>query len=321
MALGLLFVFNSYLIFWRDWPGVLELFGQFGWFGLEPPRTALSDSATTLGWIQLLIYLVPLIGIVAYVIWTRARTLHEESEIMSAFAAYIVRAAFWSVLLVGLADMMISFLRVEGLLPAVVGETLAKDLGRSSFRGSTVHYPLIGLSLLIAFFTRSLGFTWLALLIVVAELQIVIARFIFSYEQAFMADLVRFWYAALFLFASAYTLVHEGHVRVDILYTGFSERGKAWTNSIGSVILGVSLCWVILIMGMWNPTNVITGPLLNFEVTQAGFGLYVKYFMAGFLLVYALSMLVQFTSYFLSSVAVLIHEPGAHVEAEHFAEV
>ena len=61
---------------------------------------------------------------------------------------------------------------------------------------------------------------------VAAELLIVISRFIFSYEQAFMADLVRFWYGALFLFASAYTLLEEGHVRVDVLYAAFKDRNN-----------------------------------------------------------------------------------------------
>jgi len=61
--------------------------------------------------------------------------------------------------------------------------------------------------MVIGLFTRTLGFQWLALLIVIAELAIVFTRFIFSYEQAFMGDLVRFWYAALFLFASAHTLL------------------------------------------------------------------------------------------------------------------
>ena len=71
---------------------------------------------------------------------------------------------------------------------------------------------------------KTLGFPWLALLIVVAELAIVITRFVFSYEQAFMGDLVRFWYAALFLFASAYTLYEEGHVRVDVFYAGMQRH-------------------------------------------------------------------------------------------------
>jgi len=42
-----------------------------------------------------------------------------------------------------------------------------------------------------------------------------------------MSDLVRFWYGGLFLFASYYTLMKEGHVRVDVLYTNFSGKNKA----------------------------------------------------------------------------------------------
>jgi TRAP-type mannitol/chloroaromatic compound transport system permease small subunit len=122
---------------------------------------------------------------------------------------------------------------------------------------------------------------------------------------------VRFWYAALFLFASAYTLIEEGHVRVDILYTGMSERKKAWSNVIGSMLLGVPLCWVIMVSGMWEKSNLINAPLLSFEVTQSGYGLYVKYLMAGFLLVYALTMLMQFLGYTLRNAAVLAGDPDA----------
>ena len=96
-----------------------------------------------------------------------------------------------------------------------------------------MHYPLILVSLVIAYFVRALGFVWLALLVVLAEFQIVIVRFIFSYEQAFLGDLVRFWYAALFLFASAYTLIEEGHVRVDVLYAGFSRAAKPGPTPLG----------------------------------------------------------------------------------------
>ena len=98
----------------------------------------------------------------------------------------------------------------------------------------------------IAAFTRTLGFVWLSLLIVVAELAIVITRFVFSYEQAFMGDLVRFWYGALFLFASAYTLLEEGHVRVDVFYTNFAAKKKGLVNAFGSILLGLSFSWTII---------------------------------------------------------------------------
>ena len=175
-------------------------------------------------------------------------------------------------------------------------------------------------AMVVAIFARSLGFTWLALLIVIAELLIVILRFIYSYEQTFLGDLVRFWYAGLFLFASAYTLIQEGHVRVDILFTSFSVRGKAWSNVIGTMLFGIPVCWIILTRGLWTKTSSINAPLLSFEVTQSGFGMYVKYLMAGFLLVYALSMLIQFCGYFLGNAGVLLKDgdaPAAGPSGQH----
>lgn len=314
-AVGVLFVLNNFLIFWHGWPGVLELAAHYGLFGLEPDGELAGD-AVSLGWMQLLLTAAPLAALAYWVLRTPHRSMQRDANALSAAAAYLVRSAFWAVVLIGIADGTISFLRVEGMLPDLFGHDLAEQLSRARFRGLTVHYPLLALAFLIGAFTRSLGFTWLAILIVVAEFQIVISRFVFSYEQAFMGDLVRFWYAALFLFASAYTLMEEGHVRVDILYNGFSERAKAWSNAVGTLVLGVPVCWVILTRGMWGKSNLINAPLLNYEVTQSGYGMYVKYLMAGFLLVYALSMLIQFWAFFLENVGSLLHDPESEAEAE-----
>ena len=194
---------------------------------------------------------------------------------------------------------------MEGFLEVFAGEWLTQQLGRPIFRGSYVHYPLIIASLFIAARFRSISFSWLAIMCVMSEFLIVVTRFVFSYEQAYMGDLVRFWYAALFLFASASTLVEEGHVRVDVLYAGFSRRKKALFDGLGSVLLGIPICWVILMHGMGGRGNSINSPLLSFEVTQSGYGMYVKYLMAGFLVIFAVSMLVQFVSYLLFNIAQL----------------
>lgn len=304
------FLFNNYLNFWQDLPGISPIFGG----------DARGDGSIVQSWAQLGIYVGAMAAAYLYVLRTRERTLREDSKRISDINAYIIRAAFWAVLIVGLTDAVISFLRVEDLLDAVVGSDLASDLGRSQFRGPYVHMPLIALSIVLAAFTRTLGFTWLALMVVVAELLIVVGRFIFSYEQAFMADLVRFWYAALFLFASAYTLLEEGHVRVDVFYAGFKTKTKGFVNAVGSIALGMSLCWVIMIIGMSGKSNVINSPLLAYETTQAGFGLYVKYLMAVFLAVFAATMLIQFVSYLMAAVADYREEPGGRdhdVQATH----
>lgn len=289
LAMLAVFLINNHLTLVAQWPGIAPAFS--------------AEPAPGLSWLQLSFYLVGIVGAVSFSLMTKSRTLRADSALVTRFNTYLIRAAFWIVLFIGLADMAISFLRVEGLLIAVVGDELTTQLGRSQFRGPYVHVPLMFLGLIVAAFTRTLGFPWLALLIVCAELSIVITRFVFSYEQAFMGDLVRFWYAALFLFASAYTLLHEGHVRVDVFYAGFSSRIKGLVNALGSIFLGMSVCWVILIVGMGGRSAIINSPMVNFEISQSGFGMYTKYLMAVFLAVFAITMLIQFVSYLLQAVA------------------
>ncbi|MEP2942183.1 MAG: TRAP transporter small permease subunit [Hyphomicrobiales bacterium] len=285
-ALMVAYIINVVLTFWVGLPGVGQL---FGW------DTNGSGSSTASAF-QLALYVAAGLLAVFFVLKTSARGLKSDAQLMSDFNAAFIRAAFWVVFLVGLADGAISFLRVEDLLGAMVGDDLASNLGRSEYRGLYVHMPIVILGTVIAAFTRTLGFMWLALLVVLAELIIVFSRFVFSYEQAFMADLVRFWYGALFLFASAYTLLDDGHVRVDLLYASMRRQAKGRVNGWGAILLGIPLCWTILWVGMWSKTSVIVTPILVFEVTQSGFGMYVKYFMAGFLGVFAISMMMQFIS-------------------------
>ncbi|SEQ72611.1 TRAP-type mannitol/chloroaromatic compound transport system, small permease component [Loktanella sp. DSM 29012] len=286
------YMVNVVLNFWFDFPGVTA--------GLENP----------LSLVQVAVFAVLAAVAVLYVLRSPDVSLRADAARISDFNRFLVRAAFWVVLLVGIGDSILSFLRVQGFLDGIVGDDLASNLARADFRGVYLHVPLIILGIVIGAVTRGLGFTWLTLMVVIAELAIVFSRFVFSYEQAFLSDLVRFWYGALFLFASAYTLLEDGHVRVDLFYASMRRETKGRVNSVGAVIMGMTLCWTILIVGFGTASSVIVGPILVFEVTQAGFGLYVKYFMAGFLAVFAITMMVQFVAQFMDSIADKRGEPG-----------
>ena len=316
VTITFVFLLNVYLTYWLKWPSMLEYFSQLQWFGLEAPRNALTEEAMQLGWWQTLSYIAAVMVVASFIALTPNRHLRADAQTLSALARYIIRAAFWAVFLVGLVDMVISFLRVEELLHYFVSKEAIDSIGRPLERGANIHYPIMGVAMIIALFTRSLGFTWLALLVVIAEFKIVILSFIFSYEQAFMGDLVRFWYAALFLFASSHTLVADGHVRVDVLYAGFTKKTKAWSNTFGLLLLGIPLCWIILTMGMWGKGNSINSPLISFEISQSGYGLYVKYMMVGYLVIFSVSMMVQFCSYLLSNIADLRDEPELESPAQ-----
>jgi TRAP-type mannitol/chloroaromatic compound transport system permease small subunit len=289
------FLINSILTFWFDFPGA---------------TSALSGGGIG-AFVQVAVYA----GAVALAIWSVLRSpgtsLRAEAARITAINTFLIRAAFWVVLLVGLGDAIVSFMRVNSMLENAVGAELAGNLGRAEYRGLYFHAPLVVLGIVIAAFTRSLGFVWLTLLVVMAELLIVFSRFVFSYEQAFMADLVRFWYGALFLFASAYTLYEDGHVRVDLLYASMRREAQGRVNAWGAVLLGMLLSWTILIIGFGSSSSIIVGPILVFEVTQSGFGMYVKYFMAAFLGIFAVTMMVQFVAQFFESIADKRGEPGA----------
>ena len=231
-------------------------------------------------------------------------SLSWDAEILHNFNLYFIRSCFWTVLLIGTIDVIIAFMRVEDISNMIFDDELVRALKKPSFVCTYIHIPLMVVSFFIGYFSKTLGFTWLALMIVCAELMIVITRFVFSYEQSFMGDLVRYWYAALFLFASAYTLFEEGHVRVDVFYANLKEKTKSFVNAIGSIFLGISTCLAILFVGLNGKQSIINSPILNFEITQTGsVGMFVKYQLAAFLGIFATSMLIQFVSYYFSSLS------------------
>jgi len=302
LAITFVFLVNNILTVWFDWPGIKKLYSHYELFGFKKLNKPLEVSQLTSSYIQLFLYLISIIVVIFYVLKTYSQNLEKDSKILNSLSAYIIRSAFWAVFLLGIVDLIISFMAVERLLEPIFNEKIKFKLISPQFRITFIHFPIILASFIIGYFTRTVGFIWLAVLVVCSEFSVVLSRFIFSYEQAFQGDLVRFWYAALFLFASAYALIYEGHVRVDVLYTGFNEKQKAWTNSIGSFLLGIPLCLIVIFLGMDGKASIINGPVIAFEVTQQGSnGLYLLYLMAVYLAVFAVSMLIQFTSYFMGS--------------------
>ncbi len=293
------FLIENYLVHWREQAGAMGfLQGQ------------------TDGLLSASLYVVAAVLTVVMVLRSRNEPLRPDSARIEALTNYLVRACFFAVLFVGLGDTAVSWLRAEGLHRVLFSDELATQLGQTRFRGPMVHVPLMILGFVVAAFTRTLGFFWLALLVVLVQLLMVIGRFIFAYEQPFMADLVRMWYAALFLFASAYTLATDGHVRVDVFYSSMSHRARALVNGIGSVVLGMTMCWTILILGTATSASTLIGPFLRFEQGQQTYGMMTKYTLAVFLGVFAVSMLFQFAAYTLAAAANWRDEFDPNAESE-----
>jgi len=62
------------------------------------------------------------------------------------------------------------------------------------------------------------------------------------------------------------------------------------------------LCALTIFIGLQGKTSIINAPVLSVEVTQQGVsGMYVKYLLAVFLAIFAITMIFQFASVVLSN--------------------
>ncbi len=88
--------------------------------------------------------------------------------------------------------------------------------------------------------------SWLALAIVVLMAINVLLRYLFSYGSVWAQELEWHLLSPLILFGMSYALLHGEHVRVDVLYTNFSERNKLLVD-----LLSAALCIAVSTAIIW----------------------------------------------------------------------
>ena len=123
LAITFVFLINNVLTVWFDWPGVKKLFSHYSLFGFRKLSKPLENSALTTAYLQLFFYFASTLIATIYVIKSVKQTLETDAEILTKFTAYIIRSSFWAVLIVGIADLIVSFMVVEKLVEPIFGET------------------------------------------------------------------------------------------------------------------------------------------------------------------------------------------------------
>jgi TRAP-type mannitol/chloroaromatic compound transport system permease small subunit len=78
-----------------------------------------------------------------------------------------------------------------------------------------------------------------------------IMRYFFKTGSIALQEMEWHLFAIVFLFGIAYGLKEDGHVRVDVLYDGFSPRWKAIVNIAGTVLLLLPLSVLIVEGSVW----------------------------------------------------------------------
>lgn len=87
--------------------------------------------------------------------------------------------------------------------------------------------------------------SWIALIMVLVQVIIVLMRYVFGVGSIMLQESVVYMHAVLFMAAAGYALVHDGHVRIDIIYREAKPRTKAIIDLAGSLIFLLPLCILI----------------------------------------------------------------------------
>ncbi len=102
---------------------------------------------------------------------------------------------------------------------------------------------------------------WLTLGMVVLMFITVVQRYLFASGMSWEQELVRFFHGMVFLAAAGYTLKHNGHVRVDVVYQRLSERRQAWINLAGTVVF----LWPVCAALFWFSTDFVLNAWAIYE--------------------------------------------------------
>lgn len=86
---------------------------------------------------------------------------------------------------------------------------------------------------------------WLVLLMVGIAVAVVVLRYVFDMGFVWMQELYVWIHGILFTLGAGYTLRHNKHVRVDIVYASGSARFQRWVNILGTVFLLFPMLGVI----------------------------------------------------------------------------
>lgn len=91
---------------------------------------------------------------------------------------------------------------------------------------------------------------WLILASTVISAVNAVIRKVFNMSSNAYLEVQWYLFAAAFLLAAGYTLLHGEHVKIDVVSSKLSKRGQIWIDIIGFSIFLTPVCLTILYYGI-----------------------------------------------------------------------
>ncbi len=133
----------------------------------------------------------------------------------------------------------------------------------------------------------------------------VVMRYVFNISFVFMAELEWHVFAFIFLMGAGFTLLHDGHVRVDIFYSMMNRKKQALINLLGVIIFLIPSCYLVL-------STTIPWVVVAYNVGEVSIdpgGIPARFLLKAVLPAGYFLMLIQGFSLFIKSLFILMGKP------------
>lgn len=156
----------------------------------------------------------------------------------------------------------------------------------------------------------------LGLLLVLVTVYDVCLRYFFHAGSVAVQEAEWHLFGLMFLLGAGFTLKNEGHVRVDLFYSRWSKKTKAWINIAGSVLFLFPFCAIVI----WSSLPFIGRSLQFWEGSADPGGLGMRFLIKSAIPVGFLFLAMQGVAFLINNILVLIaggDQDVALAEANH----
>jgi TRAP-type mannitol/chloroaromatic compound transport system permease small subunit len=130
---------------------------------------------------------------------------------------------------------------------------------------------------------------WLTLLMVIVTFIVVVLRYMFDVGWIALQESVTYLHALVFLAGASWAMQQEAHVRVDIFYSRFSDRTRAWVDLLGSLLLLLPVM-VFIVLISWR---YVADSWSVFEGSREAGGLPAVFLLKSLIIVMAVMLSLQ----------------------------
>lgn len=132
----------------------------------------------------------------------------------------------------------------------------------------------------------------MAIIMVLAQLAVVIARYVFGVAFTWLSEVVTYAFAGMFLLGACAALRDDEHVRVDIFRPRFGEKGKALIELLGVYLFIIPITFLVL----WASAPIVSLAWRTLETSRESDGLPLLYLFKSLIPLFALLLMAQSVS-------------------------